>query len=98
MGRPLRSKNKMPINHAQNVGRGAANWWARMTPQERSQEMIRRQAIARRKREARLQDDYESPADRKRRLDRERKRITRQASTRSPFPDTNPTFDTTVVV
>jgi len=39
MGRPLGSLNK-PRN-------AVSQWWARMTPEERSREMIRRQAIAR---------------------------------------------------
>jgi len=82
MGRPLGSLNK-PRN-------AVSQWWARMTPEERSQEMVRRQAVANKRRMARLEGSGESPADRKRRLDRERKRIERQASTRSPFPDINP--------
>jgi hypothetical protein len=67
---------------------GARDWWAQFTPEQRSQISLRRQAVARKKKAARLAG--ESPADRRRRLDRERKRIERQASTRSPFEDSNP--------
>jgi hypothetical protein len=99
MGRPLGSPNKPKSS--------VREWWARMTPEERSREMIRRQAIARgrdpniipgetaQQRKVRINYERKHSSDeslegRKRRLDRERKRIKRQASTRSPFPDINP--------
>jgi hypothetical protein len=62
---------------------GVKNYWAKMTPEERSTEMVRRQRVAALRRNRKLKG---SQAERDRWREAKKKSRTAQASTDSPFP------------
>jgi hypothetical protein len=53
IGRP--KKHQMPTSHHLNVSRAQKGFWAKMTPEQRSKEMMRRRAVAAAKKKARAE-------------------------------------------
>ena len=54
--RAERARLKMPKTHSSNVSRAISSFWAKMSPEERSKEMLRRRQVSAAKKKARLNE------------------------------------------